>query len=467
MPIFHRPSSQWPCLPFRFFAGFATRLAVLVLSFAFFTTPGHALPEDEARINNRAGVLLAQRGDLQRSLQAFERAVKADPADETARTNLATAYNNMGVFLCREGKYPDALFEFEKARAQKPEDLQVRLNLLSALVSMRDAERVDREARSIIALRPTDPKTLLKVAIAFQRIEDAESSRNLLERIISTDPDNTEALSALGRLYYQQGNLSEARYYLERSHEKNPPAKASRDLLKRINREAGVETRFDRESSVHFVLTCEDRLNEEWIKDLLDVFEEAYTKIGDVLGYYPNQKVQVIVYSPRDFQRVNDSPAWAGGLYDGKIRLPVPPRTVHAEQLRGAVFHEYCHHVIHVLADGRCPTWLNEGLAQYFEGLSVSAAHKILQRHGPAGLPTMKALQGSFAQLRNRADAEVHYAASLWLVQHLLDEKGVSAIQGVLTSLAQRQTLEDAIAAGLGFSGEALESKLRESLEMN
>ncbi|HNV72578.1 MAG TPA: tetratricopeptide repeat protein, partial [Candidatus Ozemobacteraceae bacterium] len=142
------------------------------------------MAEDDARLRNRQGVLHAQRGDLLTAIRSFERARLADPLDDTALTNLSCAHNNMGVLLCRDRRFTEAIAHFEKAKQHKPEDLQIRFNLLSALVLIRDAERVDIEARGILALRPRDPETINKVANAFLKIEDDDSARNLLERIL-------------------------------------------------------------------------------------------------------------------------------------------------------------------------------------------------------------------------------------------------------------------------------------------
>lgn len=458
--------------PFHPFLAVLRALCVLCVknSFVFFflltpVNPAWSSPEDEARIFNRQGVLFANRGDIDGAIKSFARAVKADPQDDTARANLATAYNNLGVHLCREGKFKDAIHCFGEARYHKPEDLQVRLNLLSALVSIRDGERVDLEARSILKLRPNDSQTLIKISNAFQRMEDVESARNLLEKIVSTEPKNAEALFCLGRLFYQQGNFSEARFNLERSIEISPANASATDLLRRIGREEGVETPFERENSIHFSITFEDQISRDWAKDLLDLFEDAYSKVGDFLNYYPSQKVQIIVYFPKNFQKVSTMPSWAGGLYDGKIRLPVPPHTQSSDQLHGAIFHEYCHHLVHVLSDGRCPTWLNEGLAQYVEGLDTQKARTILFNAGLNRLPSLKTMSGPFSKTKDRSEAERLYALSLWISGFLIDEKGVSAIQTVLAGLSQRQGLDDVLTAAFGYTCESLDSKVREIFE--
>ena len=97
-------------------------LLLLVLTLVLMLVPGRplaALPEDEARIQNREGVLRARRGDWDRAIAAFTRAHRADPFDETARANLASAHNNLGVMNCRNRRFPEGIAHFEAARALK------------------------------------------------------------------------------------------------------------------------------------------------------------------------------------------------------------------------------------------------------------------------------------------------------------------------------------------------------------
>ena len=416
-------------------------------------------------MQNREGVLHAQQGNLPEAIKAFEQARNADPVDDTALTNLSCAHNNQGVLLCRDRRYSEAIPEFERAKAIKPEDLQIRFNLLSALVMMRDAERIDREARGIMALRPRDPETLIKLANAFSRVEDDESAKNLLEKILEVDPGYSPAMVNLGRLLYQQGNFREAKFYLDRALEISPGQASATDLLRRLNREERIESGFERESSVHFTLYFNAEFSREWVRETLDLLEEAYSRVGDLLNCYPSQRSQAIVYSLDDFHQVSTLPGWAGGLYDGKIRLPIPRSIKRPDQLRGAAQHEYCHHLVHLLTGGTCPTWLNEGLAQYAEGLDLQKAKDILSESKTAHWYPLQSLDGPFAHTKKRETAEVLYAESLLAVHWLIEERGWTTIQDLLGALAKKVPLTEAMNRTVGFSCEGLDERLRKSLE--
>jgi len=438
-------------------------LALLLLAVA--APAAVAAPEDDARVENRKGVGQARRGNLEAALASFEQACRVNPFDETALANLACAHNNLGVLLVKEHRYAEAIRHFEASKAQKPEDLQIRFNLLSARITMRDTDGAAAEARGILKLRPNDEETVLRISTAFQKIEDDETSQQLLEELLSKTPNSARALYQLGRLHYRQGNFAEARYDLSRALEVDPGHTEATTLLRRLEREEEVESGFERDTSVHFSLRFEGVFPRDWARDLLDLFETAYQKTGDLLGHYPAQRAQVIVYSPADFRRVSDLPGWAGGVYDGKIRLPVPPGTSSPDQLAGAIFHEYCHHLIFLVTDGACPTWLNEGLAQMMEGLDPQRARQILGTGESAHLMPLARLDGPFTRNATRQQAERLYAQALVAASQLIEEKGMAAVRELLGHLGRKRPLDEAMGMVYGMGLDGLDERVRQSLD--
>ena len=75
---------------------------------------------------------------------------------------------------------------------------------------------------------------------------------------------------------------------------------------------------------------------------------EAYGEIGKSFSYYPENPITVILYSDQQFRDITRTPAWTGGLFDGKIRIP----TEGAGSLSGGVLnrvlhHEYTHAIVY------------------------------------------------------------------------------------------------------------------------
>ncbi len=88
--------------------------------------------------------------------------------------------------------------------------------------------------------------------------------------------------------------------------------------------------------------------------------------VGRELGVDPDARLQVILTEPDVFHRYSGTRAHVSGMFDGKIHIPVPER-IDERELQGTLWHEYAHAVIQAKTEGRCPVWLNEGIATYQE----------------------------------------------------------------------------------------------------
>jgi len=188
--------------------------------------------------------------------------------------------------------------------------------------------------------------------------------------------------------------------------------------------------------TIHFLVKYDGRENIEAGRIILGILEDAYGEIGRSLSYYPDQEIQVILYSRRQFREVTDAPGWSGGIYDGKIRIPIGGIDRETPGLRKLLYHEYTHAVV-LAVTPRCPTWLNEGLAQYFEGRKIDARQKEALKHiaQEGKLPSLSSLEGPFTEL-NGKQARFAYLLSLSAVNYLIDTIGLYRVEDILNDLA-------------------------------
>lgn len=348
-------------------AKYQNKVILLAMALIFLAMyPALANNIDQSWVYNRRGIRKINDGKIDAAIRDFEKACLLNPFNDTALANLAGAHNNLGVVLVKKRDFAEAIRQFEIAMSQKPEDISIRLNLLSTLVTIKQAAKVEALAEEILKLRPDDTELGLKVAAAYQKTENPMAAMRTLLELSERNDSSAELFAALAQIYYRSGNFRESIYYLNRSLELNPDNSEMLALKLRINREQEVKENSQTYTSVNFELICHNSFSEKWALKLLDLLENAYVEIGEKLNFYPSQRSQVLVMETRDFRNVHDLPDWAGGLYDGKIRLPVPAATP-PESIRGAIRHEYTHHVIFLLSASNCPVWLNEGLAQIFE----------------------------------------------------------------------------------------------------
>ncbi len=311
----------------------------------------------------------------------------------------------------------------------------------------------------------SSPDGHLGLGIAYFHLRDDKYAERELLKAIELNPRASTAYQFLGELYYRKDDLETAVTYWEKAVELNPSATDLRARLERIRKEHKAEKDFSREVTSHFLTKYEGREKIEAGRIVLRILEDAYGEVGRSLSYYPDQEIQVILYSGEQFKEVTDAPGWSGGLFDGKIRLPIGGIEKETPGLRGLLLHEYTHSVVRTITR-RCPTWLNEGLAQYFEGRRIdSRQQEMLKQLLQAGkFPSLTNLEGSFMGLGS-SQAQSAYLLSLSSVRYMIDTFGMYRVKGVLEELAKGSDTGKAISSGIMISYEEFERGWRKTLE--
>ena len=305
----------------------------------------------------------------------------------------------------------------------------------------------------------------LGLGISYFHLREDKYAEKELTRALELNPQGATAYQFLGELYYRKDDLETAALYWEKAVELNPSATELRVRLDRIRREHTTEKDFNRDVTSHFLTKYEGREKIEAGKIVLRILEDAYGEVGRALSYYPEHEIQVILYSGQQFQNVTDAPGWSGGIFDGKIRIPIGGIEQETPGLRKLLYHEYTHAVVRAITP-HCPTWLNEGLAQYFEGRQVDAAQKdALRRIARAGkLPMLSNLEGSFMGLGS-GQAMHAYLFSLSAVSYLVDSFGMYRVKTVLDELGAGADIAKAVSSGTMLSYEEIDRGWKQSLE--
>lgn len=412
---------------------------------------------DDSWILNRQGMYKISQGKTEEAIADFEKACKLDPFNDTALANLACARNNLGVIYAKKQNFKEAIRQFKNAKAQKPEDISIRLNLLSTLVTVKNTDEADIEIKELLKLRPNDRELAIKAATAYQKIENSISAISTLQEYTERFPEDAKVNYVLAKFLYLNGNLSESKYYINRSLEIDSNDPKSLELLNKLNKEVSLEQSTNSISGKHFELAYPDTFSEEWAEELIEQLENAYDEVGTKLNFYPEQKAQVLLFQTNDFKTVHDLPDWAGGVYDGKIKLPVPVNAI-PTALKGAILHEYTHHVVYLASQGNCPIWLNEGLAQIFEkdsddvpdfsGITFENDFKLQN------------IDDGFKSSPDRTTAIKLYKLSFYATCKLINEYSWSNVADILRLLSIGKSFDDASYEAIGESQEDLEIKI-------
>ena len=310
------------------------------------------------------------------------------------------------------------------------------------------------------------PAAHLGLGIANYHLKDDRNAERELLRVLELDPREKTAYQVLGDMAQRKDDLGAAAAYWEKALELDPSNEALKQRLERIRREHRTEKDFSRDVASHFSVKYEGREKIEAGRIILRILEDAYGEIGRALSYYPDQEIAVILYSNRQFQDVTDAPGWSGGIYDGKIRIPIGGIEQETPGLRRILYHEYTHAVVRAITPRRVPGWLNEGLAQYLESRDADPHQKeMLRRLAQAGkLPPLENMSGSFMGLSSN-EAAYAYLVSLSSVRHMVDRYGMYRVKMVLEELSGGADMAKAVNAALLVSLDEFERGWKRSLE--
>ena len=310
--------------------------------------------------------------------------------------------------------------------------------------------------RQALATNPRDARLHLGAgAAAFLQRRDDEA-RAALERALQLDPGLTVARELLGLVLYRSGQLDGAVAAYESLVAAAPGRPELADRLARWRREIELRDRMTMSVGSGFTLSFEGPPDAEIARRAMASLERAALRIGQALSVYPLTPIPVVLYSSEEFRDITRAPDWAGGAFDGIIRVPVRDALGSDAELDRVLAHEFTHALIRGLAPRGVPTWLDEGLATALERDVVSARSEAVP--GSNDVP-LRELVASFSRF-DAARATVAYDTSMRAARRLLDEAGGFAVANLLRDLGAGVDFEQAFARRIQLPFPEFESSL-------
>jgi len=316
------------------------------------------------------------------------------------------------------------------------------------LLAAGETEAASRLFTQALVRNPRSAPLHLGLGVAaFVERRDADA-RTALSRALELDADLAVARRVLGLVLYRLGELDAAIAAYDVLVAATPDDAASVESLARWQREASARDRMTITAGSSFNLSFEGPPDGEIATRARESMERATTRIGQVLSAYPLTPIHVVLYTSEQFRDITRAPQWAGGAYDGTIRVPVRNALLNEAELDRVLAHEFTHALIRSLAPRGVPVWLDEGLATALEQADWDATDQA----APAVAVPLGVLAGSFGRF-DEAQARAAYAMSAFAARRLLEEAGGFAVANLLRDLA----------AGEAFA-EAFEHRIQQSL---
>lgn len=291
-----------------------------------------------------------------------------------------------------------------------------------------------------------NPTILNYYAALLVRTGNATEALPYAERAVRAAPDSPDALTVLGYVQFAADRTPEAIRTWKHSLELRPDATVQK-YLEKAQRDATAEADYTQHESNHFTLKYEGKRTSDALRSqLVTTLESEYDDLVRQLGIAPRSTIPVVLYTEQSFFDVTQAPSWSGAVFDGKLRIPINGLTSVTPELARVLKHELAHSFISQLSSGRCPQWLNEGIAQAVEPKQVSHGKLLADLFRTQREIPLNALEGSFMQFSS-AQATVAYEESLAAVQYISDSYGMSDLQRVLERLGQGSSTEAALRA--------------------
>jgi tetratricopeptide (TPR) repeat protein len=304
-----------------------------------------------------------------------------------------------------------------------------------------------RYYESALRFQPDNSTLLIYYAATLMRTGQAAEALPYAQHAAQIAPDSADAIAMLGFVQFASDHTPEAIRSWKKSLALRPDATVS-EYLARAERELSAESDFSQRENSHFNLHFEGKeTSDTFRRDLLATLDREYDEVAGDLGYSPRNTIAVTLYTQQEFVDVTRAPSWSGAINDGKLRIPISGVQSVTPDLARILKHELTHSFISQMSGNRCPTWLNEGIAQLEEGKSsASNGRQLAQLFAGGNEIPFNMLEGSFMNF-SAAEANVAYAESLAAAEYVRDAYGMNEIARVLDLLSRGSSTEAALRA--------------------
>lgn len=333
-----------------------------------------------------------QMGDFEGAVKILRIMNQKDPAAANIKRDLATALFALGMFRLTQNNRAEAEVLLEEAASHGHFDSE------QVLASLRlKAGKLDAAAQTFEDMyQKTQDKGVLKLLVDMALAkDDLNRSDGFLNRFEE-------------KFLNENADTSDKEFFENRRSRLELKRRFAR--TEEVVERGGVQVAFstpDLRAAAESVLTA---------------MEGVVGELSKILGPLPPDfPMRALLIPKADFRGDSGAPPWAGALFDGFVRIPVvidQLSNFQIQKLGRLARHETAHAYFYAHCGETLPSWLGEGLAQHFEGISVQQSLQgLLGSEGrSAAAEPPASFDGSFIEAPT---TEVH---KLYLRSHLLVE---------------------------------------------
>jgi len=321
-----------------------------------------------------------------------------------------------------------------------------------------DPNEALRLARLALFRDGSSAPALQALAAAQLALGDAPRARQSAEAALAAGAAGAPLRELLGDALVEMGEFAAAAENYRAALAQDPDRPGMQAKLDALVTTAGSA------SSARLRLQYDGGADEPLGLAVLRVLDGAWEEYRGRLGFSPQQPVTVVLQTAAVFRDTTRAPEWATAWNDGTIRVPVAGLSGPNPELVRVLRHELAHSFVRARAGAGCPTWLQEGIAQWLEGGDPGREDPGLARVARQGrLDRLEALEPAFVGMP-QADALRAYASSLSAVAHVLRRHGEAGLRRIIDALADGHPAAEALPIAIGMSYGELQRDWERSL---
>ena len=274
---------------------------------------------------------------------------------------------------------------------------------------------------------------LLHRAWALIQASQPREAAELLEPALDKFKLNPQALAVAGLAAYRADNPQRALELWDQSValEANPHVEILRE---RAAREVRHDQSRDSLTGLRVALRYEGTsVPAEAARQMIATLDDEFSRISSQLGCRADERIVAIVQTPAAYRASMQAAEWSGGLFDGRIHVPL----MEGAKVGAATKQTFAHELVHAcLANlGPFPAWLHEGLAQRLSGeaLHPQARAMVQEAIAKRALPKLQDLGQNWSGL-SAEHARMAYSLAWMAVEQLEQNHGALGLRTILAS---------------------------------
>lgn len=293
---------------------------------------------------------------------------------------------------------------------------------------------------------------------------DIESAEKISEQLLKKYPKSGDAHFLQARIEFMKGNYERSWEMLLKVGDNYKEVK---DFKNRVDATRKASTNFISKESENFIFRFEEGPDEILIHYAEEVLEKSYQVLGEILNYFPKEKVLVEIYpdqkpfsqiSPLTLKDILTSGTVALCKYN-RIMMISPGSLVRGFNWMDTLSHEYVHYILTKKSHNHLPLWMHEGVAKYLEThwrgdknylspIMETVLSNALKNDYRVPLESM---MPSLAKLKTAEDVQLAYAEVSSMMEYLVDLKGPYVFSRILQDLAYGVEFKDIFTKHVGY----------------